>query len=542
MVTVERIFFKITDVFYNLSFIFDNMLLWYLCLFLVCYLYYLKTKKLVIKIKPLDLYWLFALVIAFYFLSAFYYLFRYRSYLDHGESMVASISYLFYKGQDIYPRLDKDHLYLTGYGPMVYVINSLVFRILDPSIISAKIAGVAASLIACTFLFLCYLKISGLKNALMYTAMVLASYMLFSNISFWDRPDSFILLFVCFALFALHNTRGYWQIILIAVALGFCINLKVTSVMYFLPILYLYIKRNSIKQMGIFLFSFLAIAILPFLVSEKCSVNNYLHFLVNISKGMRFSFHNFIIVFQWFLLFMLPLFVFALHNGKKLFHDLYFRSLLILFFAISLTLLLSLKNLEKHHILPFIPVIFYYLILFRNHFKENIFLKSSWLAYFIFILLLFGSQIPGFVKMHRDHLLYDDIYADFNSLVNSNKGKKIMVGYTSADYLYYTFIKDLAVYNGSPMYIDTDVISALEFSKTQYMSYLKELFYDCVPDLIIIPAKGAVFSQKCYFDPQTPMIDYETIDIFKKNYHLIGKTDYFYIYACGKMEPLAAKF
>lgn len=78
-------------------------------------------------------------VFAYVFAIALY--LAYPNYLDHGQATVASISWLWMHGHELYPNWTTGEIYGVIYGPVLFLINGMAL-LLSQSIFASKLPGV----------------------------------------------------------------------------------------------------------------------------------------------------------------------------------------------------------------------------------------------------------------------------------------------------------------------------------------------------------------------------------------------------------------
>ena len=106
------------------------------------WVYWVKIRSVTLRavligaLAALSIFAVFAyiLTIALYLL--------YPNYLDHFQATVASISWLWMQGHELYPDWTTGEVYGLVYGPVLFLINGMALLLLSPSIFASKLPGV----------------------------------------------------------------------------------------------------------------------------------------------------------------------------------------------------------------------------------------------------------------------------------------------------------------------------------------------------------------------------------------------------------------
>ncbi|MCG6551290.1 MAG: hypothetical protein L7F77_03105, partial [Candidatus Magnetominusculus sp. LBB02] len=172
---------------------------------------------------------------ACYVVELYLYLTSY-AYADHVEPGIAAISWIFTKGRPVYPALESPDRYSFVYGPVLFIINGYIMKAFGASILTSKLGGVMAALLAVALSFLSFRKFSGVKTSFIAAALLILIFMDFPVVTFWQRSDPFIIFFVVLALYASSGGSRARAVIVTGICTGICADLKLHSVLYFLPV------------------------------------------------------------------------------------------------------------------------------------------------------------------------------------------------------------------------------------------------------------------------------------------------------------------
>jgi hypothetical protein len=203
-------------------------------------------------------------------------------YLDHVEPLVAVTSWMYLRGEPIFPDwLHGEGLYGDNKGAALYLVNAALLQIL-PTIWASKLAGWTAGIAGVAFQFWTLRRLNlSRATALRLTAVTF----LVSSIEFYtfsDRADSFIysLVSASFALALLVD--GPWAPAAIGVLAGFTTAMKLDAVFYFVPVLVWLVSNTAnngqLRAAGLFSGFAVAAFFLPF-AAMGASVAGFLSYI-----------------------------------------------------------------------------------------------------------------------------------------------------------------------------------------------------------------------------------------------------------------------
>lgn len=150
--------------------------------------------------------------LAAYVAIVLWYVWR-EQYYDYAEPTIAAVGWLFELGRPIYHDVESAERYAHMYGPLAFIIPGTVLSLAGPSILTSKIAG--AGLLGLVSVHRLARSVTGRHNALLLTGLFAAIGLMYRNLSFWVRPDAFLLLFTSLALLAALRRNMEWAIFLL---------------------------------------------------------------------------------------------------------------------------------------------------------------------------------------------------------------------------------------------------------------------------------------------------------------------------------------
>lgn len=392
-------------------------------------------------------------------------------YLDHLEPTIASVSWYFWNGEPVYHGPHAVERYNMLYGPYLYVFNGVSEGLLGPTIFSSKIAGVASALTALLLLFVTFVRKSSLLPAILVSGSFVALLLHFGHFSFWDRADPFQLLFVALGAFA-TTFSSCWVAILLGLSAGVCANLKIHSVIYFLPLAVLAFEtRRSVKRAGIFLLSAGAAALLPFLVLPNMSLSNY---LLTLGEASQHGFDPiaYRLVLEWLGVMLFPLAALCVlcsfRNPERTTQVLQENSRLIGATLLGCLLLMvpaSKIGAGPHHWMPYMAVVALVALQLQRTGWDGSWQQSRvhLLIYPFVISWLLSSYAAGFLSVghhlrsidHTHETQAQAIVEDMRSIIEKYGKDYVLFAGVGADNDYdLTYYRPLLVFAGMPVGID----------------------------------------------------------------------------------------
>lgn len=478
-----------------------------------------------------------------------------NNFFDHAEANIATVSWLFQTGKPIYHDLEAAERYSIPYGPMLYVINGFFLNLLKPSIFSAKIGGIVAGGLSLLLIFYNSKKLVGSQLATFcsgYISLIFISiYFYFVAATFWNRSDSFLVMFVALGLITAVKTNPWLAILGSVLSIGISVNLKIHGVLYFLPLYVLFYCRHGIVSTSISILGSLIIAVFPFLNLPQASLKNYVFWLREFGEqglSLNLLWGNIV----WSIYFLAPiLLLFAYFrvinkNEFNIFiqkHKYFISSIVISLFGVAL--LGSKQGAGMNHLVPFIPVWAYLFALTLSKVitveKRYVF-KNINKYYYGFYISLIGALLTITVlrgianesKLIDLSKKYDnEPIHEINEVVKSYPGITIGMGYGGHYDL--TYYRPILAYYGNPYLIDAVSMMDSEFLGKGIPTETLKALSSCQTDLWLIPKGGSPFKLYNYFN-QRQVFSEEFQSTFLLNYELRNHTKHYNLWFCKKKE------
>jgi hypothetical protein len=114
-------------------------------------------------------------------------------FIDQAEASVAMQALAFADGRPLYHSLDSADRTSMLYGPVPYFVHRVFVRTMRDPILATKSAGVLMSLLSLVLIARALWNARAATQTACLLVYVLICYFCFSNVSYWNRPDSFVL-------------------------------------------------------------------------------------------------------------------------------------------------------------------------------------------------------------------------------------------------------------------------------------------------------------------------------------------------------------
>lgn len=217
----------------------------------------------------------YSLGVAFHYGSLLFAYVAAPNYIRYEEPYVHSLALLHARGQALYPVPGDVHQYGGPYGPMLFIGASWVLRLFGSTQHVLKAFNALALAGSVIVLFTAVRRHTSPLIAAVSAALLCAFLSETQDIVLSHRGDGLILLCVSAALLVIHDRR---TAPLAAIAAAVAINVKIHSVLYFIPILaFAAVAHGTVMAIGCCLLATLATA-MPWMLSN-ISLANYVTWL-----------------------------------------------------------------------------------------------------------------------------------------------------------------------------------------------------------------------------------------------------------------------
>jgi hypothetical protein len=288
------------------------------------------------------------------------------AFWDHNEPAVGIQSWLLWRGEAVYQNLVTQQRYSGPYGPYGYIAVGFSQGLIGPGVFATKLLPCIAGALAIGLFYSVVRRRTSTGLALIFTSLLAALSLRLGPFAFWSRPDPLLLLCVTTGLIA-ATRKGLVNTVLLGVSLGVAVDLKVTSIFYFLPIVVLAVETGfDWTELAKAAAIAVAAAVLPFIVFPQISLSNYLGILQVIGKR-GFGLLEFHLSLEWLVTLFMPV------GGGLLFYRLTssnrppetagnqkrFLAAIVLA-SVALLIFASKLGAGPHHFLPLIPIVLFF--------------------------------------------------------------------------------------------------------------------------------------------------------------------------------------
>jgi hypothetical protein len=240
---------------------------------------------------------------------------RYAFFPQHGdlfEPLVSDVAWYFWTGKPVYHAANAVECYSMVYGPNLYLFTGVFEGWFGPSVLASKLGGVLAAHGTLAGLFWLLRRHGSLALAFIGTGLFALLNLHFGTMSFWLRPDPYLTLFVALGYVAAGSPARLAPIGL-GIAMGICVNLKVHTVLYFLPAVAWVITRGVTgRQVLMSIAAAVVTVFLPFVLFANISLAHYLETIRGQAKhGLDAGVFRSVV--EWFFALLLPWLVMGLH-------------------------------------------------------------------------------------------------------------------------------------------------------------------------------------------------------------------------------------
>jgi hypothetical protein len=472
-----------------------------------------------------------------------------EAYYDFAEPTMACVAWLFDRGRPIYHAFDAPERYSHMYGPLAFMIPGWFLSLAGPSIAASKAVGALAGLFGLAVIYRLARTATATSTttatamtdrgqALILTGLFALVCLMYRNLSFWVRPDSFALLFTSLALLA-ATWRQRWAAALgVGVCAGVLLNLKLTGPLYALPAIGLLFARFGIASVLLAGVASIAAGAAPFVFFSNVSFTNYVTWVrMSAKNGLLFTvLHQNI---EWAMFLLLPLAPTLLVPEPRLDSERPVRWWLYAGLGVGLAgvvVAASKPGAGSYHLMPFWPVIIYAIALhadaLRARFQADAALRRCTIAFAGVAILIAALQQIYFIGMTKstDGLALE---ADLQRFAAEHAGRSFAMGYSHLGERW-TFARAVLVFRSGIYPIDAPAVQEYGMSGLAVPEATIAAVRRCDVNLWLIP-KGAKPFEGPNKYPTTnygPLFPESFIRAFAESYAHTGDTQYFEIWSC----------
>jgi hypothetical protein len=482
----------------------------------------------------------------------------YPVYLEHVEPSIASVSYIFLQGAPLYHGLDSTQRYAFPYGPMGFLPFALSLQLMGANVLSLKLVVLLANLLFLWLLWRSYRRIVDPAPALLSCVGVLAYLVMSGDYLLQVRGDILIVLSVALALFAVVRTPTLLSALLFSAAFAFAFDVKITALLYFLPLFVLLVRRQGWRPAVLSAVGAALLALLPFL-SERISLARYLQWLRLMSheplarvEVMR--------ELPALLLLCAPvgLLLWRMEERSRGAAVSYLRSNRLFMVVLALCVGMVAVSASKigagpHHFMPFYAIFGYVCV---DIYAETQALTGvapvsrqrnltpllwTWLV--IAVLMNGGIAFaPVAVTLLTGRSRAASVAADLQSIMRDHPGKAIEMGYGGWNSQYkLTYYRPALVFAGNPFTIDAMALGDMQLVGITIPASTLEYLQGCRTRIWLVPKGDQPFSMVNVYSlmdpglfPERRVFSDEFRRIFFERYRKQPSSKYFDIWECNE--------
>ena len=407
------------------------------------------------------------------------------SYFSYIEVNLALIAEAYKNAQPIFTAVDSPARYSLLYGPWTSVANSLLLISGVFAIQTSKLMGLVNLILGLLALFFAVKRASE-KSSLAFMALGLVSlcWLGFDNFAFVNRPDSFVIAYVIFAILVLElwgKTRPLLFFTLLGLLAGLGEGCKIHAFIYFVPLAtYSWESKRALwSWSGLFLGLFTAAAatVFPFLLPH-ISIENYFLWLSVVSKrglSLMLATDN----LTYFISFLVLILLLKLQRTIKW----SFWSLIFSVFVAGL--FGSLVGAGTHHFMPFFAFFIYVALIEVREFNP--------IAKVYLLCLLLGLSYDAILsqkalwKYFANWPLQISQRSDLKVLRSSVGEGPVELGYGDNSQMEMSYYKPELVSLGDSMILDHSAVMDMNGSGVFIPQSTIDLFKSCKIPFIILP-------------------------------------------------------
>lgn len=460
------------------------------------------------------------------------------TYFDHAEENVAAVAAFWLKGHPMYHTIDSPNQYAILHGPLGMLINAFFQRWGGDVLITSKIPGVLSLFIS----FLLFASLLRKKEELDFQRrlIILAIYasilIFYENMSYWDRPDPYLLLFSIMTLIVVETFSSVILVaVLVGILAGFSSAFKIHCASYFIPPLIYFIETHKPKKLWIALLLFTVTAIFAssiWFLLPGIDLANFMAVLRRSSThGLSLS------EFCRNLSFLLPFISFLLLTKFHHKHPWTFSSLSLMSFIVSI--FASKLGAGAWHLLPFLPAFLYFGGLSETELSSvpRKMAKTFAICCFVGIFSQMLKEQKSMIRFWSSRADMVQNLQDLRLLEQEYPGPKTM-GVTDPENYGLMKLTPELVAKGGRFFLDTPSVMDLIQGHGELPEATYQTLLNCEIPEFIMPSKGSPWTTENWYTSQ-PMYPERLRIVFASRYEKVDAVGAYALYRCKETAPRA---
>jgi hypothetical protein len=454
------------------------------------------------------------------------------------EPLIASVSWLLKEGQPLYHAIDAAERYSVVYGPSVYLTNGLFLSLLGPSIVAAKIGSLLAAVASLAFLFLALRSRLALRSALPLAGLAVLFYWESGCSAYLVRPDAPLLAAVAFGLLCARRAPARLAWLGVAAALGFAVNLKIHSGLYFLPVLVLLAGRHGGRRTALAVAGGGLLVLAPFVLHPGISLRNYLAWVV-VASGHGLDPSALPALVRHALFFALPLIVVLAAGGRLDPRRRQHRWLLTTYLLanVGIVILAAKPGAGLVHLLPLATL---GVVLAGDGLADLLARPVGWPRFSPLVVGAFAATaaaavIGGWVTEYRSvRQAYAQvaeapaIRRDLESILAAYPDRTVGMGYGGEGANFRrTFLRPLLTFSGQPLLLDAIAVMDAEKAGLDLPAATFDALDAGRIQVWLVPRRAHPFEKSNWYAPHHTLFSPDFREHFERCYRLDRRTDFF---------------
>ena len=460
-------------------------------------------------------------------------------YLDHVEPQIATVSWFFEYGKEIYNKTTDYERYSLIFGPITYYSNYIAMKFLGASIISSKVVSFLFLNLTLLISYLTVLKITkNTKFSLFLTGFISMIFLSTVAAPLRISNDSLAYFLISLSLyFCTYKEYSLNKIIFFSISLILLINIKPNLILAILPsFFYLYLK-NEQKIKDILLATLISLTFFFFIwSSDYFSIVNYISWIKVISQSEYqngFNINMFLKNISFSLIWIIPLIIINYEDSKKINYSEKLFFFILIFSSIILSLTGSRDGGGTAELFSLtLPAVF----LFSQSYKRKTFILNKELVGFHFSLLILltivflHSSTKGLLKKVK--FLNNNNYSyhidELKEILSDYKYKSINMGYGSNYNSYLiSYLRPILTFNNKNFVLDVPHLIVTTHSVPLKEEFLK----NCYNQVYVFTKNDEPFSSKYW---EREIFNKKFINNFKENFYKQKTYNFFETWTCKK--------
>jgi hypothetical protein len=468
-----------------------------------------------------------------YGLTIFLYV-AFPNYLDHGQPAVASISWLWMQGHDLYPDWETSDIYGMVYGPILFLINGIALQ-LHPAIMTSKVLGVLSFIVALVAMsILIKQKSISSSTSIFLFASLLMLFVPFNIYVYWNRPEPLLILVTALALTAAVRAPISLAAVGVGILAGVAAGIKFHGIVYTIPAAVLALARVERLQSRLVMAVVasacaMGVALLSYL-GTGASIEGYLRFLkVALRHGWSAYFFSESLSFAFVL--AAPIIGISIWRNRPLNPA---QQGLLAASCISIAMLTVIgakPGAGAYYLVPMVPNCIYGIAVLLESSKIRI---NEFTA--VIFICLFLAYWPGLFVYMRGLQYADEVGAQ-SELNEIDELKAYVETYPEgqigiSDRKHYSsyFYRTLSVFSGRPLRVDFSVWMDLAYAGVGEQ-HISRFIKACEVPVWILPL-GTPFTMVSKYN-NLPLLSEDFRQTFLRNYRQIESGHAYQVWECN---------